>query len=114
MSADFAIKQYDTLPNLSLILKVGGVATSLATANTVKLVMAKRTAPNIPVVVGVMTVTDAAAGKVVYPWVVPNTDVAGDMIAEVHVVYNDGLKRKFPTVGYFNIDIIGALPEVAP
>lgn len=110
--ADFTIKTGDTLPALSAILKVANVPiTDLASATSVKLVLAKRSAPDVFVFVGNATIIDASAGKVAYGWQAGDTDVAGDYLGEWHVTYSGGGKRKIPTVGKFTVSIEGSLPE---
>jgi len=110
--ADFTIKQNDTLPVLSAVLKVGGVLIGdLASATSVKLVLTKRTAPDVFVFVGTAVVVDAAAGKVAYSWQVGDTATPGEFYGEWHITYAGGGKRKVPTVGKFSISIEASLPE---
>lgn len=111
-AADFTIKQFDTLPVISAILKVGGTTiTDLATATGVKLVLAKRSAPEVYVFAKAAVIVNAATGQVAYSWVAGDTDVPGDYVGSWHITYADGKKRTVPTVGYFTLKIEPKLLE---
>lgn len=109
--ADFTIKQYDTLPPLVAVLRVGGsVIGDLADAAVIKLVMAKRDNPEVFVFAKDAVIVDVAAGKVGYNWVSGDTDDADEYLACWHILYNDGTSRTVPTVGKFSVSIESALP----
>jgi hypothetical protein len=111
-AADFTIKQYDTLPVISAILKVGGVVISdLAMASSVKLVLAKRNDPETYVFAKQAVIVNAANGQVAYQWVAGDTDIPGDYVGSWHITYADGKKRTVPTIGYFLLKIEPKLPE---
>lgn len=112
MSADFTIKQGDTLPAISAYLKVGGaVDPNMATISTVKLALAKRATPDVFFFIGNAVVVSPTTGQVAYNWQAADTATPGEYYAEWHVTYQSGAKRTFPTVGRFTVSIEAKLLE---
>lgn len=55
---------------------------------------------------GAMTILDAAAGRVEYPWAAGDTDTAGLFDAEVQVTFGDGEVQTFPNDGPHRVEVI--------
>lgn len=99
------IKQHDTGPAFTATLTDGdGNAIDLTGAAAVLLL--RRTGTRVLAVTGVMTITDAAAGKVRYPWAVGDTDRCGEYDLEVQVTFADAVIETYPNNAYHKLTIL--------
>jgi len=102
MSSEFILKQHDTLPILTAILKdANGVVINLA-ATTVTFKMGTENSTKIT---GATTVTDTLNGAVKYEWQANDTDTAGIFLGEFEVVHASGKRETFPNNEPFRVVI---------
>ena len=113
----FPIKQHDTQPSISAVLKDDDTAIDL-TGATVVFEMRKRVSRCPDVALPAVKVLAAAVnldtgvptrGKVRYDWAAGDTDEAGTFDA-VFRVTTSGLVKTYPTVGFIPVTIHPNLP----
>lgn len=104
--ADFSIKQYDTKPVFSAVLRdPSGNPVDLSTATSVEFRLRKSN-ERAHVVAAASIDVDPTTGRVSYAWADGDTDLVGDgMEAVIVVTWNDGSEQTFPTVGYVSVDV---------
>jgi len=102
MSSEFIIKQHDTLPTLTAILKDANNQV-INLANTT--VTFKMGTENSTKVNGTTTITDTLNGAVLYDWSPNDTNVAGVFLGEFEVVHLNGKKETFPNNEPFRVVI---------
>lgn len=102
MSKEFIIKQNDTLPTLTAILKDANDQVVNLAACTVTFKMGTESAAKVT---GATTITDTVNGAVSYQWAASDTDTAGVFLGEFEVVNSAGLKETFPNSEPFRVVI---------
>jgi len=102
MSDQFIIKQNDTLPTLTAVLKdsTGTVVDLTNCSVTFKMGSEIATKTN-----SAALITSATGGGVKYQWTASDTDTAGIYLGEFEVVKPDGLKETFPNSEPFRVVI---------
>jgi hypothetical protein len=104
----FVLKQNDTSPSISAILKdSAGAVIDLSSASVV-FHMKAIGASTLKIDAGV-TVTDPANGAIQYDWVSGDTDTPGTYYAEFQVTYTDGSVESFPNTENLVVTIIPEL-----
>jgi len=102
MSSEFIMKQFDTLPILTAILKdANGVVMNLSNT-TVTFKMGTEISIKVT---GATTITDTLGGAVKYEWDPNDTDTAGVFFGEFEVVHLSGKKETFPNNEPFRVVI---------
>lgn len=101
----FYIKQNDTGPSLSAILKDENNVPVLLTGATVRFHMRAVDSDQVKVD-AVATIVNASSGSVRYDWVEADTDTPGAHFAEFEVTYPDGTVETFPNDGYTAVQIV--------
>ena len=102
MSSEFIIKQNDTLPTLTAILKDPNNNVIDLTNCTVTFKMGTESAAKVT---GATTITDTTGGAVSYQWSATDTDTAGVYLGEFEVVQASGLKETYPNNEPFRVVI---------
>lgn len=101
--AAFEIKRGDLRPFFVTVLQDDLASTptivNLTTATSVVFNMGTSVAGALgatKVSRGSATISNAAGGEVTYQWGTADTNAAGDFLAEVEVIWNDGKPETFP------------------
>jgi len=102
MANDFIIKQNDTLPTLTAILKDPAGAAIDLSGSTVTFKMFTEVASKTS---ATATIIDASTGSVSYQWSATDTNTAGIFLGEFEVVKSSGLKETFPNSEPFRVVI---------
>tara|TARA_R110001606_G_scaffold374883_1_gene532923 strand:- start:249 stop:572 length:324 start_codon:yes stop_codon:yes gene_type:complete len=100
MSDQFIIKQNDTLPTLTAVLKDASGTVVDLTNCTVTFKMGSEVATKTS---AAATITSATQGGVSYQWTASDTDTAGIYLGEFEVVKPTGLKETFPNGEPFRV-----------
>jgi len=103
----FTIKQNDTSPSLSAILKDSSLVAVDLTGATVKLHM--KSIDGILKINSAMTITSAIGGTVQYDWQTGDTDTVGTYLVEFQVTYSDGAIETFPNSGNSIVSVVREL-----
>lgn len=106
MLADFFIRKGDRLPEIVATLQdANGVAVPLTSVSSVHFRMR---APNSATykVDAAAVITDPFNGQVTYTWATPDTDTAGEYLADWLVTFSDGRSETFPNAGALTIEVI--------
>lgn len=103
----FTIKQNDTSPSVSAILKDSSLAAIDLTGATVKLHM--KSLDGTLKINSAMTVINAIGGTVQYDWQVGDTDTVGTYLVEFQVTYSDGAIETFPNSGNNVVSVVREL-----
>jgi len=103
----FTIKQNDTSPSVSAILKDSSLAAINLTGATVKIHM--KSLDGTLKINSVMTVTSAIGGTVQYDWQTGDTDTVGTYLVEFQVTYSDGSIETFPNSGNSVVSVVREL-----
>jgi hypothetical protein len=102
--ADRTIKQHDTWPPLTAVLKASGLPIDLTAATLVK-VLAKNSTGSVTWS-GNCTVTDAAGGAVSYAWTgVTDTATANTYNIEFEIQWSSGKVTTVPNDGYLSLEV---------
>jgi hypothetical protein len=105
---DFSIKQNDREPVFrATVTQRDGTAVNL-TGASVTFVMRNRESKAIKVNAA-MTIDDATAGRVSYPWTALDTDTVGFYEAEIKIVLSGGKQLTVPTTGYLSGEVAARL-----
>lgn len=106
----FVIKQNDTSPVVSAVLKDSNGAVKDLTAASVRFHMKAYQADSTKVDAAGTVVGDPTEGVVKYVWQAGDTDTVGTYNAEFEVTYGDGSVETFPNTGNLTLVI---KPELA-
>jgi hypothetical protein len=102
MSDQFIIKQNDTLPTLTAVLKDANGTVVDLTNCTVTFKMGSEIATKTS---AAAAITSATQGGVSYQWSATDTDTAGVYLGEFEVVQASGLKETYPNNEPFRVVI---------
>jgi hypothetical protein len=110
----YQIKQNDTRPVYAVQLldqvgTPGETPLDLTSATTIKLKMRVKGSIGDPKVDGVMTVTDAAAGKAEYEWQPTDLDTVGLYDVEFEITWADLGVETVPNDGYLELEVVDDL-----
>lgn len=105
------IKRGDTAPPLTAVLSSNGAPLDLTAASAVRLIIA---ADSGSLVLGPISIDDAAGGEVSYEWSPGDTDTAGEYRVEFEIVWGDGTVQTVPSAGYGALTIMEDLGGEAP
>jgi hypothetical protein len=104
MAVDFYIKKDDQLPEIEATLRDADLVAVDITGNIgVRFIMAAK--GGAVKVDASATVVSAVGGVVKYSWQEPDTDTAGNFIAEFEVEFSDGRLETFPNSTNINIKV---------
>lgn len=102
MSDEFIIKQNDTLPTLTAVLRNASGTVADLTNCTITFKMGSEISTKTS---AAATITNAIGGGVSYQWTASDTDTAGIYLGEFEVVKPTGLKETFPNSEPFRVVI---------
>lgn len=104
------VRQNDTLPYLDFALvKDSNNTPHDLTGASVTFIMRSRKTDAVKIAGASVTIVDAAAGAVRYPWEVDDLDETGYFNAEFRVIFSDGRRLTFPKGEYIEIEILAEL-----
>lgn len=106
----FVIKQYDTLPALSVRLKTRGclnevIPFCLSGVSAVTFSMVDNCG-NLAVSSSAAQITSSTGGTIQYNWIDGDTVESGKYKGEFEMFFNGGKKMTVPTIGGLDIQII--------
>ena len=97
--AEFTTRRNDTKPLTAVLKDSTKTAVNLAGATVVFSMVGPYPKTTKKVNRGAVTITDAAAGEVSYPWQTGETNESGLYYGEFEVTYADTTKETFPAAG---------------
>lgn len=103
-----ALKRHDTYPAITVTLADNRTREplDLTTAVAVQLRMYTDTAPRVVKALGAFDIVDPpTSGVVSYVWDPADTDTAGEYLAEIRVLYDDGTLERAPEKDFIRIHI---------
>lgn len=101
--ADFTVKQNDTSPTISVVLKGANGSPIDLTGATVVFKMGKSS--GLLKVNETLVLSSPSSGRVTYDWAEGDTDTSGTYFGEFEVTYYNGKKETFPNTTPFTIAI---------
>ena len=104
-SPQFAIKQNDTAPKLTVTLSDSRGRPRILTGATIVFHMRLQSDKTVKITSGSATIDDASLGICHYPFTAANTDTAGIYEGEFQVTYADSTVETFPNNDYIIITI---------
>lgn len=105
MGADFTIGQGDTAPILEdQLTYTNGQPANLEGA-TIELILRNGTQNSPLTLTGHLAISEAAKGKISFTFSAQDTAAAGMLMGSWEVAWGSGQKMRFPTVGYFTVEI---------
>jgi len=104
--ADIDIKRGDTWPPLIATLQKKGppVEPLDLTGCTVRLIL-KTASAGSTAIIRVVTITDAAAGKVRWDWLTADTATVNTYQGEFEITFPNGTIGTVPNVGFFSVAV---------
>jgi hypothetical protein len=112
----FTAKQHDTAPAYVADLAddfglVSEAPINLTSATSVRFLMRKNGQTGTPKVSSVMTVTDAANGRVQHNWGTADLDTVGTYDVEFEITWTDGTIETVPNDTYLTINVVDDLTD---